>query len=96
LFRKLIVTLAAQHKLPAVYFLSDFIKDGGLISYGPDAVAPYGQAASYVDRILMLLASLTVTSTAMRPLCRFNEEGLPAEARNISRKKPKKGHRRAA
>jgi putative tryptophan/tyrosine transport system substrate-binding protein len=50
--RKLIITLAAQHRLPAVYFLRIFVKDGGLISYGPDPVAPYGQAASYVDRIL--------------------------------------------
>ena len=50
--RKLIITLAARHKLPAVYFLSGFVKDGGLISYGPDPIAPYGQAASYVDRIL--------------------------------------------
>jgi putative ABC transport system substrate-binding protein len=50
--RKLIITLAAQHRLPAVYFLSGFAKDGGLISYGPDPVAPFGQAASYVDRIL--------------------------------------------
>ena len=51
-FRKLIITLAAQHRLPTVYFLRDFVKDGGLISYGADPVAPYGQAASYVDRIL--------------------------------------------
>jgi ABC-type uncharacterized transport system substrate-binding protein len=50
--RKLIITLAAQHRLPAVYFLRGFVKNGGLISYGPDPVAPYGQAASYVDRIL--------------------------------------------
>ena len=50
--RKLIVTLAAQHRLPTVYFLRGFVKDGGLISYGPDPVAPFGQAASYVDRIL--------------------------------------------
>src|SRR5262249_111505 len=50
--RKLIITLAAQHRLPAMYFFSDFVKDGGLISYGPDPVAPYGQAASYIDRIL--------------------------------------------
>jgi ABC-type uncharacterized transport system substrate-binding protein len=50
--RKLIITLAAQHSLPAVYFLGGFVKDGGLISYGPDSVAPFGQAASYVDRIL--------------------------------------------
>ena len=50
--RKLIITLAAQHRLPAVYFLVVSSKDGGLISYGPDPVAPFGQAASYVDRIL--------------------------------------------
>src|SRR6476659_2182874 len=50
--RKLIITLAAQHRLPTVYFLSDFVKDGGLISYGPDPVANYVQAASYVHRIL--------------------------------------------
>jgi putative ABC transport system substrate-binding protein len=50
--RKLIVTMAAQHRLPAVYFLRDFVKDGGLICYGPDAVAQYRHAASYVDRIL--------------------------------------------
>jgi putative ABC transport system substrate-binding protein len=48
----LIITLAAQHKLPVVYFLGDFVKDGGLISYGPNPVAPFRQAASYVDRIL--------------------------------------------
>jgi putative ABC transport system substrate-binding protein len=52
LHRKLIITLAAQHRLPAVYFLRVFVKDGGLISYGPDPIAPFGQAASYVDRIL--------------------------------------------
>jgi putative ABC transport system substrate-binding protein len=50
--RKLIITLAAQHRLPTVYFLRDFVKDGGLISYGPDPLTNYGQAASYVDRIL--------------------------------------------
>jgi putative tryptophan/tyrosine transport system substrate-binding protein len=50
--RRLIVSLAAQHNLPTVYFLRIFVKDGGLISYGPDPVAPYGQAAGYVDRIL--------------------------------------------
>ena len=50
--RKPIITLAAQHRLPAVYYLSTFVKDGGLISYGPDAVAQYRQAAGYIDRIL--------------------------------------------
>ena len=50
--RKLIITLAAQHRLPTVYFLRDFVNDGGLISYGPEPIAPYAQAANYVDRIL--------------------------------------------
>src|SRR5690349_21204959 len=36
--RKLIITLAAQHRLPTVYFLRDFVNDGGLISYGPEPV----------------------------------------------------------
>jgi ABC-type uncharacterized transport system substrate-binding protein len=46
--RRLIVSLAAQHNLPTVYFLRVFVKDGGLISYGPDPVAPYGQAAGLI------------------------------------------------
>jgi putative ABC transport system substrate-binding protein len=50
--RKLIITLAAQHKLPAVYFQSSFVKDGGLLSYGPDGVDGFRKAALYVDRIL--------------------------------------------
>jgi ABC-type uncharacterized transport system substrate-binding protein len=50
--RELIVTLAARHKLPAVYFERSFVAAGGLISYGPDFVDQYRQAAGYVDRIL--------------------------------------------
>ena len=50
--RDLIVTLAARHKLPAVYFQRFFVTAGGLISYGPDLVDPYRRAAVYVDRIL--------------------------------------------
>jgi putative tryptophan/tyrosine transport system substrate-binding protein len=49
---KLIVTLAARHKLPAVYFNRFFVIDGGLISYGNDYLEQYRQAAGYVDRIL--------------------------------------------
>ena len=48
----LIVTLAARHKLPAVYFDRDFVAAGGLISYGVDLVDQYRRAAGYVDRIL--------------------------------------------
>jgi putative ABC transport system substrate-binding protein len=50
--RELIITLAARHRLPAVYTLPLFANDGGLISYGPDSIDPYRRAASYVDRIL--------------------------------------------
>jgi len=52
LHRHLIVTLAARHKLPAVYTERSFVAAGGLISYGPDFVDQYRQAAGYVDRIL--------------------------------------------
>jgi ABC-type uncharacterized transport system substrate-binding protein len=48
----LIVTLAARHKLPAVYNERSFVAAGGLISYGPDFVDQYRRAAGYVDRIL--------------------------------------------
>ena len=50
--RDLIVTLAARHKLPAVYFSRPFVVAGGLASYGPDNVDQYRRAAGYVDRIL--------------------------------------------
>ena len=50
--RDLIITLAARHKLPAVYFERLFVAAGGLISYGPDWVDQYRRAAGDVDRIL--------------------------------------------
>jgi putative ABC transport system substrate-binding protein len=50
--RDLIISLAAQHKLPAVYFARYFVLSGGLISYGPDYMDQYRRAAGYVDRIL--------------------------------------------
>ena len=50
--RDLIVTLAARHKLPAIYFDRTPVTSGGLMSYGPDLVGQFRQAASYVDRIL--------------------------------------------
>jgi putative tryptophan/tyrosine transport system substrate-binding protein len=50
--RDLIIALAARHKLPAIYFERNFVAAGGLISYGPDYVDQYRQAAHYVDRIL--------------------------------------------
>jgi putative tryptophan/tyrosine transport system substrate-binding protein len=50
--RDLIVALAARHKLPAVYYERVFDDAGGLISYGPNYIDLYRQAAGYVDRIL--------------------------------------------
>jgi ABC-type uncharacterized transport system substrate-binding protein len=50
--RHLIITLAAKHQMPAVYFQRTFVADGGLISYGADVLDQYRRAAGYVDRIL--------------------------------------------
>jgi putative ABC transport system substrate-binding protein len=50
--RNPIVALAAQHRLPAVYFARYFVTAGGLVSYGPDYVDQFRRAAGYVDRIL--------------------------------------------
>jgi putative tryptophan/tyrosine transport system substrate-binding protein len=50
--RHLIIKLAAQHKLPAVYVERNFPAAGGLMSYGPDFLDQYRRAAGYVDRIL--------------------------------------------
>jgi putative ABC transport system substrate-binding protein len=50
--RDLIVALAAQYKLPAIYPQRIFVTAGGLISYGPDPIDPHRRAAGYVDRIL--------------------------------------------
>jgi putative ABC transport system substrate-binding protein len=50
--RKLIIELAARHKLPALYSLADYVRDGGLMSYGVDRIEQYRGVASYVDRIL--------------------------------------------
>ena len=50
--RDLVITLAARHKLPAIYFDRAFVTAGGLMSYGPDRIDLYRRAAGYVDRIL--------------------------------------------
>jgi putative tryptophan/tyrosine transport system substrate-binding protein len=51
-YSDLIITLAARHKLPAVYYERSFVAAGGLMSYGPDFVDQFRRAAGYVDRIL--------------------------------------------
>jgi putative tryptophan/tyrosine transport system substrate-binding protein len=50
--RDLIITLAARHKLPAIYYRRSFVNRGGLISYGFYIVDQFRRAAGYVDRIL--------------------------------------------
>ena len=50
--RKLIIAMAARHRLPGVYAFPYLVREGGLISYGVDLADEYRQAASYVDRIL--------------------------------------------
>jgi len=50
--RKKIVELAANHRLPAMYSLHEFVDDGGLMFYGPDLLVGYRRAADYVDKIL--------------------------------------------
>jgi ABC-type uncharacterized transport system substrate-binding protein len=50
--RDLIIALAAQHKLPAVYYERYYVSAGGLMSYGPNFLDQYRSAAGYVDRIL--------------------------------------------
>ena len=50
--RKQVMTLAERHKLPVVYWLGVYAKEGGLLGYGPDYHDLYRRSASYVDRIL--------------------------------------------
>ena len=50
--REVIITLAAKHRLPAIYQYRFFAADGGLASYGPNLIVPYRLAAGYVGRIL--------------------------------------------
>ena len=50
--RKRIIELAAEHRLPTIYYFRYFASDGGLIAYGPDEMDLFQRTASYVDRIL--------------------------------------------
>jgi putative ABC transport system substrate-binding protein len=72
-----IISAAARNHLPAVYSLSDFARDGGLLSYGFDQVDGWRRAASYVDRILRgcsRAVAASQTSAWARALrsCRFS------------------------
>jgi putative ABC transport system substrate-binding protein len=50
--RASIISAAYRNNVPAVYGLSTFARDGGLLSYGPDRVDLFRRAATYVDRLL--------------------------------------------
>jgi putative ABC transport system substrate-binding protein len=50
--RKLIIALADQHRVPAIYAFRSIVAEGGLMFYGIDVIDQYQQAAVYVDRIL--------------------------------------------
>jgi ABC-type uncharacterized transport system substrate-binding protein len=50
--RQTTIGLAAQHRLPAIYYFPFFAREGGLISYGPDEIDMFRRTAGYVDRIL--------------------------------------------
>lgn len=50
--RDLIVQPTAQHRIPATYSYRQLIKEGGLMSYGPETSDIFRRSASYVDRIL--------------------------------------------
>jgi putative ABC transport system substrate-binding protein len=47
-----VISAAARNNVPAVYALSEYVRDGGLLSYGVDEVDTFRRAATYVDRIL--------------------------------------------
>src|SRR5262249_28719708 len=50
--RASIISAAARNSVPTVFWRSDFAREGGLLSYGPDQVDNWRRAATYVDRIL--------------------------------------------
>jgi putative tryptophan/tyrosine transport system substrate-binding protein len=50
--RAIVIALAERHRLPAFYGLRNFVRDGGLISYGPDTLDIVRRSVSYVDRVL--------------------------------------------
>src|SRR5262249_30881464 len=51
--QRLVIQLAASHRLPAIYTFRDFVDAGGLVSYGASLSDLYRRAADYVDKILM-------------------------------------------
>jgi ABC transporter substrate binding protein len=90
--RALISTLAARHRLPAVYAFRLFVNDGGLMSFGPDSVDPHRRAVGYVDRILKgeKPADLPVQTPTKYELVVNSGEGAraqPADNANCTRRR---------
>ena len=50
--RRRIADLAANNRLPTMFFFREFVEAGGLVSYGPSFVELWRRAATYVDRVL--------------------------------------------
>jgi len=50
--RQQIITLAAEHHLPAMYFEREYVQNGGLISYGPNAVEVIRRSTALIDKVL--------------------------------------------
>jgi putative ABC transport system substrate-binding protein len=50
--RNLVISSAAQHRVPAIFTYRQFVREGALISYGPETTDIFQRSASYVDRIL--------------------------------------------
>jgi putative tryptophan/tyrosine transport system substrate-binding protein len=50
--RDLVISSAAQHRVPAIFTYRQFVREGALISYGPETTDIFQRSASYVDRIL--------------------------------------------
>jgi ABC transporter substrate binding protein len=69
--RHLIIALAAQHKLPAIYYERFPVKDGGLLSYGPNFLDQWRSAAGYVDRIPRGARSPGIFLCSSRSLLQF-------------------------
>jgi putative ABC transport system substrate-binding protein len=62
-YRDLIISLAARHKLPAVYWERFYIADGGLISFGPDLIDNYRQAPSKYETVINLNTAKALSLT---------------------------------
>jgi putative ABC transport system substrate-binding protein len=93
--RELLITLAARHRLPAIYWNRMYPNRGGLISYGPDTIDQYRRAAAYVDRILKgdKPADLPVQAPTKYELVINHREGHRARCACHAARPCRRGHR---